>query len=417
MDKQTYFVWYRADKGYYWDNGARPGGLFKAGKEKPYIPDMTAPPKDEKIKPPFLIEKPETTGFIPYTPLEDETTLFLVFSETPPNKEGILKFANQYGMLINGETEVLTPQYSHLKDAPPTWQHGNTLGGYEQKDGRIYRGVWGESLKFWQDEINYMHQTVQVWEWLLNHDMESLKKAISWNHDFQISYTLDTEKGFIDRDFHSDIFARFKPGDVLLPAQYLIQLRINKKLDEYATSPHLLMNEENKLETYLMPKNLLAALWLQFHFAAAGIKRFKRCTVCGEWEDVTTKNRNWSKHPACAARERVNKYREKQKYQRADEDIIRLALQERAKHIGNLEYQQALSIFEYILETGATIGQAAKVFQVSRKTINDNLLLLTSYHDKDIAQKAEQILKEYYKPKSHGEGQNNGGVAGKAGER
>jgi len=330
--QQTYFVWYKADKGYYWDDEARVGGLFvKTDNSRP----STGP------QPPFLVETPDTTGFIGYKPL-DEPTLFLKFAEIQPTQEGILAFANSYGKLTLGETELLTPQYSYPKDRQDDkpWKHGNVMGRYEQRDGKMYGGGFGESLQFWREEIKYMRWTVQVWEWLKNRDTKSLRKVIFWpKNNNSVGYVLADKEvlegyssarnifkdlGFkktfactmgqlASSDFKENIFARFRPGDVLLPAQYLVQSRINKKLEEYATKPRLLMNDENKLEPYLMPENLLAAMWLQFYLAAIGEKKYKRCSICGLWADVTDKRRNWSKHSDCANQARVRKYREKQR--------------------------------------------------------------------------------------------------------
>ena len=58
-----------------------------------------------------------------------------------------------------------------------------------------------------------------------------------------------------------------------------------------------------------VPENLLAAMWYQFLQTITGEKKFKRCAVCNNWEDVTYKKATWKQHPECGNRKRVNRYR------------------------------------------------------------------------------------------------------------
>jgi hypothetical protein len=341
--EQSFFVWYRADRGYYWDEQARPGGLFAETRDhKPFFPEEDLSPEFRKKlescptgpQPPFLIETPETTGFIGSRLPEEKPTLFLEFADTPPTREGILDFANAYGPLTYGETEVLTPRYSYPKgqEEKKPWKHG-VPGSYDQGDGQIYGGVFSDSLGFWLNEIRDMRWTVQVWEWLVNQDTVALERVIHWDKE-GVRYVLTDWEALsgstadimgqikaarapcawgvlASKDHHGEILARFRQGDVLLPAQYLIQSRINKKLQKLVVRPRLLMNDHNQLEPYLCPENLLAAMWFQFFRAATGEKQFRRCSICGLWADVTEKTKKWSKHPECANRERVRRSRAK----------------------------------------------------------------------------------------------------------
>lgn len=355
--EQTFFMWYRADGGYYWDDEAElvarpspekraqprlPRFLMEAPGTGPFIPS-----KEKRAQPPFLIETPESTAFIRSKVADKEPALFLKFAEVQPTKEGILVFANKYGMLTGGH-RVDTPMYSYLsgKEEPP-WKHGvATLR--KVGDRRVYGIVPGEALSFWQEEIRDMAWTVQVWEWIENKDISALEKIIYWSEDGQGVHCVRADKDTLShytrardfvvddiqaskvkppisyelwplaaKDFHGEIFARFRPGDRLLPAQYFVQSRINRKLKEHVTTPRLLVDENNQLKSYLMPENLLAAMWLQFFQAVVGEKRFKRCEICGRWEDVTDKTKRWSKHSDCANRARVARSRAKEPKKRS----------------------------------------------------------------------------------------------------
>ncbi|MGB9859393.1 MAG: hypothetical protein ACPLQP_05605 [Moorellaceae bacterium] len=318
--QQTFFVWYRSEKGYYWEWEAEPGGPFDislAGTTRP-LTDETKRQLRKEIQPPFLLELPETTGYLPRRVLEEETKLFLEFAELATTCEGILKFANKYGRLTYGETQVQTPKHR--------------------------KTVFGESLGFWQWEIRDMAWAVWVWEALKEEDEGFLRRVIYWSDDGQaVGYVLLYPKEVLTRfesaaeavkaifarnnqqlpedtkiswgwlaseKVNREVFRRCRPGDFFLPARYLLQATINEKLKVYATRPVLLLGDKNNLVPYLMPENLLGAMWLQLYFAAVGEKRFKRCSACGDWEDVTDKTAAWTKHEACANKKRVEKYRQ-----------------------------------------------------------------------------------------------------------
>jgi len=357
--QQSFFVWYRSDKGYFWDEEAKPGGIFSISPDGTIAmptSDEERQLKDERRQiygphPPFLLAVPETTGFYPLRVLEEEPTLFLKFADVIPTRKGILEFANKYGMLTHGETQVFSEAYRLSEEQkPPEWSLGTD--GLMKENEKKYAIVFGESLQFWQHEIRDMAWTVWVWEALKEKDIDFLKRVIYWDGDKAVGCVLvnipkealrqfedakevqeaahpdnaDYLRGYLPEPkevplsvsfgwlateyTNQEILYRFKPGDLFLPAKYLVQSRINKKLEKYITKPRLLLDEKNQLRPYLMPESLLAAMWYQFYLAAVGEKRFKRCSICGRWEDVTEKTSAWTKHEACANKERVRKYRQ-----------------------------------------------------------------------------------------------------------
>ena len=341
-DHLSYFTWLKADKGYYWDDGAQ---LIKELKDvnKTEFGDIAFIPKvktedgldKQKASPPYLIKKPETTGFHRNKVLEQHTKLFIEFSEIELSQEGILRFADKYGMLTHGEA-LFTPKYSHKEGEGEPWKHG--VGALlHQKKGLIYAGVYGESFSFWKREIEHIKQTIQFWEWYKGENVAALRKVVYWTDDWKaVKYTWgdkDTLSNYTKaKDYIKDyeakdikfqsssndiasneispkIFSTFMHGDLLLPAQYLVQSRINNKLNKHITKTKLLWNNKNKLVLYLMPETLLGAIWFQFARAAAGEREYRRCSICDQLADVTDNQRNWSKHPDCANRDRVRRAR------------------------------------------------------------------------------------------------------------
>lgn len=287
--EQSLFVWHVADSGYEITEAAQP---------------IFAEKHLEKFKGPYLVEKREASGYYTIKPLEDEPTLFLKFAETPPTNEGILAFASKYGFL--GEHQDI----------------------FETKD-------------FWLHSIRKMRNLTTIWQAVETKDSEALKRFFLWTEDLKrvrycihetehdarevlenaLSLMLDKEEPIeIERGVIADserfdplIFKRFKPGDLVLPAKCFLQQNINKGLEKYPLLPILLLNEKNELIPYLYPSSLLSAMYLQFFRAVAGERKYKRCAICGRWEDATDKKATWNKHRTCANREYVRKHREKHK--------------------------------------------------------------------------------------------------------
>lgn len=62
--------------------------------------------------------------------------------------------------------------------------------------------------------------------------------------------------------------------------------------------------ESGNIEPYFRPDSGFALLWYSIFQAATGAKKYARCTICGEWEDITKAgNKKWKRHPACYNRQ------------------------------------------------------------------------------------------------------------------
>ncbi|MCM1991331.1 hypothetical protein [Oceanirhabdus seepicola] len=326
------FSWTKPDKGFYWD--------FENCNMNIHGNCTTL--KKRSINNPILAENTQSSDYLDFNPLEETPTLFIKFSELQGTPEDIINFANSYGRLIShpillGEKEI--PYLTH------------------KNNNNHFYNLYGESLIFWQREIEHMKRTFQIWEWILNEDKEKLKMVINWlvddSGEKHIFYNLGNEKylrniksinsnrellkvvsntnipfsfDFYENELNihcetllkerqnKELLTHFRCGDVFLPAQFLIQQIINTKIEKYIPNPKILMGEKNEPILCLIPDCLIGALWTQFIMAFTGKKRYKRCAVCGEWEHVTEKNKNWSKHPSCATKVRVAKHRRNKKH-------------------------------------------------------------------------------------------------------
>ena len=98
-----------------------------------------------------------------------------------------------------------------------------------------------------------MRRVTALWEWLREENVACLSQVIKWRGD-SVFYVLgdpqnvqggeshNAESGLLAAPrFRGEMLARFRPGDCLLPARYLLQRKINEKLKTYssaAPTPH-----------------------------------------------------------------------------------------------------------------------------------------------------------------------------------
>jgi len=253
-----------------------------------------------------------------YAPLQQYPALFRVFIETPPTQEGILAFADQYGLLGDKiTTQIILPNK---------------------------QGAWGEVLQDWQIELAALKHAVVLWDLVQTGNVERLAAHIIWKeqgvtYDSHPEYPSDKgpigdvhTQEWIAIEHEPDMLARFQPGDVGQPALYYVQRVVNRHLTG-RVSPRVLWNREHtELGLYMVPSGLIGALWLQFAQAIAGHKQYHRCEYCDTWFEVSLE----ASRPTrvyCSDACRFKAYRKRQ------EDAYRLhrekvPLQEIAKRLG-----------------------------------------------------------------------------------
>lgn len=297
--EQTKFIWTRPNAGYLWDEETSAYDLETISFSK----------TDE----PVLLESPESTGEFITNPL-DNSGLFLEFAELDITREAIQGFANDHGLLKRKQSYI-TPRIAQKKGsrkAIPKVAHADVIHG-DMKYGMVY----GEPYSLWAKEIVDMKLAVTIYE-ALDGDIKALEGIIIWapeNDVVRLEYHYGkNERHYLlaSTTYRHDFFERIKPGDIDLPARLALQGLINRKLNLYPARPRLLFDQSNNLEPYIVPSNLLSAIWFQVLQAAAGEKAYRRCRVCGFWEDITNRNKNWKAHAACANKDRVYEWRKKQ---------------------------------------------------------------------------------------------------------
>ena len=301
--QQTYFVWSKSSKDYYWYDRAEFRALYAYDEV------------DFKVRGPFLLEKDETASRQYIKILEEYPKLFLEFIKTPVTREGILKFANSYGMLTTGEVGEIT------------------------KGDSTYSSR-GESLDFWQKEIRELGWIFKTWEWLEEKDEQALDSVFDFS-DESIDYFLSDNEvmeqfsnagealemirtnkkqtfcwsagALVSKAYQSIIYKRLEDGGSLLTAKFLIKTLINRHLEDYPIIPTLMLHKQDQWVSYLKPTGLLGAMWLQFFQTVIGERKLQKCAVCDLYEDVTDRTSRWTMHPGCSRRKRSKIYRDKEK--------------------------------------------------------------------------------------------------------
>jgi hypothetical protein len=268
--EQELFSWSRADSGYFWDD------LATSKKAYPG---------------PFLVPSPDTQHFLRYRPLESEPKLFLRFSELAPEQDAILEFANEFGWLTEG-IPITTVQRQATHGGDPLYP------------------LEGEALDFWRYEVAQMRTALQFHEWIQEQNIGALREIASptpngagvrFDLDFQGTWRAQEET-------RHEILDHLSPGELLLPAKLALMQQVNWKLHR-KVAPRLVLTGTNEFGPYLVPTDLLSALWLQLFQTVVGERRIRRCKLCGHWEDVSDKTRRWNVHADCANRERVRRSR------------------------------------------------------------------------------------------------------------
>jgi hypothetical protein len=262
------FYWDVAGNGYWWVP-PKPSGRSRSTPDPLLTPCPVGPPRTRVTR---------------YTPL-DRPALFRDFADTSRMQEGVLRFANRYGLLGKGTAD--------------------------------------ESFSLWQREITAMRQAVDLWALHQAGDQQGLARHITWHTDVDsndlVQYqsepvlagpdeaesphtddrdvdpetgespdlrSLSTTAVIAAKDHHPEWLERFRPGDVFLPALVFIQRRVNDRLHELV-SPRMLYDVgQDRMALRLVPATLLGALWLQFSEAVTEDRKHQRCMVCSSWFEI-----------------------------------------------------------------------------------------------------------------------------------
>src|SRR6516165_9324821 len=111
----------------------------------------------------YLVSKPPP-GTEPetwtYDPFSVEPALFRTFAGTEPDRRGVARFANSFGLL--GDGTRINAQDSETR-------------------AHLKGSLIGEGLSVWQDHIGAMREMLTLWDIYTSGDVEALSRLIRWD--------------------------------------------------------------------------------------------------------------------------------------------------------------------------------------------------------------------------------------------
>jgi hypothetical protein len=310
--------------------------------------------------PPYLVPKNFFQGRLHYDPME-ETTTFASFGDLAGDNESFLQWANEHGMLTEGksltsaygldDTLFLLPksvnplpkQYAGVQIQEQNIRMDFYGDGFlwRFKDGHMGYVSPGESIELWVNEHQSFSIAFLLWELVSDKDSVGLDKVIQREPDgrgitlYRVQRTklgdIDRETMQNDSDYRKEngiykyIYCNERENISPFLAEYLYRApneaiaqaylheTISHKLRIYPLKIYLGegVPESFPLHFILHPTSLLSAMWFQMALTVRGSIKIKRCSVCGEWEDMGGHRENWSQHKTCANKERARRHRKK----------------------------------------------------------------------------------------------------------
>jgi hypothetical protein len=284
---------------------------------------------------PFLIEKSLSVMRIPFEPLADNR-LFARFSDITPDEESFVEWANEYGRLVDVESNA---RYSYdfiLSQYTPEDERGfdiklsDNIHRVVGKNGLRYQVIKPDPFSFWKQEHRDLSLAVMLWE-MASQDDPRLNGMLEWHEGSGRAYVYPIPRhklGEVDfRRMGKD--KGYSPNFVLPPRRIenyhpqrfnakkatlaYVQQEINKKMKFYPLTIRFERDEKGDIHRIIEPTSLLAAMWHQLFLAQTGEIRLRRCSICGKWEDMKEHRETWSRHKNCANYARLKKSRMKKR--------------------------------------------------------------------------------------------------------
>jgi hypothetical protein len=230
--------------------GLYPTEGFRWNTDFCLAPGLTRP--ESRLATPWLVSRPfGIADPAQQYPLFEEKDALRRFMRLSPTLEAIKHFADTHGYL------------------------GIPVALYDpKKDGQPDNVVWmGESLRFWQREIEEIRVLVTLWELIRDKQIEMLTKHIIWHRQprgvrFEWLSPDSSQHAWITKESllpeeakekHQGPLYLWTFGDVINPALYYLCTQINQRLAGHV-NPTLFPLQRK--EMYVLPDCLLSALYV-----------------------------------------------------------------------------------------------------------------------------------------------------------
>ncbi len=211
-----------------------------------------------------------------YKPLSDHPTLFRQFADLPLEGEAIGRFANQFGLLGTRPYPDPESDPQSARDEPH-----------------------GELLSDWLRHIAALKDAVVVWDAVGTADEEALSKIKrsaklftrpTWYSGECMKFDPDDP----DEDYHKSLDyeeakQRLRKGRLLEVATTFVVDTVNQHMVGNGVAARLHLRPDGQdPDLYIVPRNLLGAMWLQLADAIDKKKEFRRCRMCNKPLEIST---------------------------------------------------------------------------------------------------------------------------------
>ena len=244
----------------------------------------------------------ETYDYRVYSPLLTKGGLFQVFAETKLTREGISKFADEWGLLGEGEDSI----------------HPDDAGALK---------IYGERFELWHDSIRETNRAVRLWKWATEKDTTSLSQLLAWQDETKSksagwAYCEELhesgnkpKKGVVRYNDFLDLksYPDLRRKDICAAALRFVQKWIDLNLGPRCGPRVLWHFERREYCLRIMPSSLLGAIWWQFARAFVGDIRFRPCKVCSKPIEISSEAFREDREfcsPACRQRDHRHKVAE-----------------------------------------------------------------------------------------------------------
>lgn len=191
-----------------------------------------------------------------YAPFQ-KPDLFRRFSRVLPNPKAIKRFADKYGWLGHS-VPLIYPDRSRQEVQ------------------------YGESVQFWQQEIEEMAILMKLWDLVRDEREEPLSKIILWQKQpltvrFEWKLSYGKRMSLIASELHEnkELLTQWKYNDVVGPTRYYLCEQINKRLKGHV-NPGILPFLDG--EIYMFPDCLRSALYVLLALEVSG--RIQPAIMC-----------------------------------------------------------------------------------------------------------------------------------------
>lgn len=218
-------------------------------------------------KPAEFIVMKEHDFHYKYTPFELYPDLYLKFCNVKAGpKSGtadLIKFLDEFGFL--GIKKNVRPETA----------------------GKSFTPVPGEAVKDLLKELRDLMFAVAIWELISNKNTKGLNQVLRWEGDDLIyDYKYMESMLLASPSYKSRRLKLIDRKNIVSTANFLIKDKVNQKLSKHVTTQLLLEPSARELHgIFMVPRNLLGVIWLQFGASISTNQVIGTCAnpECKKW--------------------------------------------------------------------------------------------------------------------------------------